>query len=86
MHEVKLEVVPNGLEQQAAERIARQNKKYYLGIEISRVSWSKWAKGNNKGGTPKQYSSLLINLTTLEAANEVVEREMVEGYQLKSCS
>ena len=47
--------LPNddGLEQQAAERITRQNEKYHPGIEISRVSWPKWAKGNKDDGIPK---------------------------------
>ena len=44
------------------------------------------AKSNKEDGTPKQYSSFLVELSTPEAANEVVERRLVEGYQLKTCS
>ena len=80
MHGVKLEAVPKGQEQQAAERIARQNEKYHPGMEISQVSWPRWAKGNKDDGIPKLYSSLLVELTTSETANKVVEKEMVKGY------
>lgn len=63
-----------------------KNEKYYQGLQISKVSWPRWTKGDKKDETPKQYSLLLVDLTTPEAANKVVEQEMVKRYQLKMCS
>lgn len=75
-----MKAVPKGQEQQAAERIAKQNEKYHPGMEILQVSWPRWVKGNKNNGIPKLYSSLLVELTTPKTANKVIEREMVEGY------
>lgn len=86
IHGVRLDAVPEGQEQQAVERITRQNEKYHPLLGISRVSWPKWAKTPKENGSPKQYSSLLVELLTPEAANEVVEKGLVEGYQLKTCT
>lgn len=64
----------------------RQNEKYHPFLEISKVSWLKWAKNSKEDSTFKQYSSLLIELSTPEIANEVVEKDLVKGYQLKTCT
>ena len=86
MHGVRLDSIPKGQEQQVLERIARENKKYYPLLGISKVDWPKWAKNHKEDDNPKQYSSLLVELSTPEAANEVVERGLIERYQLKTCS
>ena len=86
MNGVRVEVIPDGCEHEAVQRITRENQKYHPGIEISHVSWPKWAKGNKSNDTPKQYSLLLVELTSPKTANEVVERRMVEDYQLKMYS
>lgn len=86
MHEVRLDAVPQGHKNKAASRIQRQNKKYHPGLEISKVSWPRWAKRDKSDGTPKWYFSLLVDLTIPEAANEIVKKGMLEKYQLKMCS
>ena len=82
MHGVRLDTVPEGQEQQAAKRIMRQNEKYhpFLGMVLLMPKWAKNFKENN---ISKQYSSLLVELSTLEAANKVMEKSLVGGYQLK---
>ena len=86
MHGIRLDAILEEQKQEAAAHITRQNEKYHPQLEISQVSWPKWAKRNKENGTSKQYSSLLVELTIPKAANEVVEREMVEKYQMKICS
>lgn len=86
MHGVRLEAVCQGHKTETAEKIQRQNKKYHPGLEILKMSWPRWAKGARSDRLSKQYSSLLVDLATPEAANEAVEKGLVEGYQLKTCS
>ena len=64
----------------------RQNEKYYSFLVIFKVSWPKWTNNPREDGTPKEYFSLLVELSTPEAVNEVVEKSLVEGYQLKTCT
>ncbi|MCJ1465909.1 hypothetical protein MMC07_004528 [Pseudocyphellaria aurata] len=76
MHGVRRDAVSPGHEKEALDRIQRENEKYHPGLEILKVSWPKWARGDKDDGTPKQYSSLLVELNTPEAANSAVEKGM----------
>ena len=84
MHEVRLDTVPEGQEQHPAERIIRQNEKYHPFLGIFKVSWPKLSKNPREDGTPKQYFSLLVELSTPKTANKIIEKGLVEGYQLKT--
>ena len=86
VHDVRLDSISKGQKQQVLKHIARKKEKYHPLLGISKVGWLKWAKNHKRNSIFKQYSSLLVELSTPEAANKVVKKVLVERYQLKTCS
>ena len=62
----------------AASALKSQNRVLYLGLVISRVLWP---RGLARSG--KSFSTLIVFLTTLEAANRVIKRGLVKGGEVK---
>lgn len=56
MHEVRLDAMLENQEQQATERIVKQNEKYHPFLGISKINWLKLARNFKEDSTFKQYS------------------------------
>jgi hypothetical protein len=79
VHGVKISWI-NIVDQKGAIKLLQdQNIKLHGNLRIARVSWPRGVHG--KSG--KVYLSLIVYLTSLEVANQVIESGLVEGGEVK---
>ena len=78
VHGIRISWVNTTDQKAAASALEEQNRVLYLGLAILRVLWP---RGLAKSG--KSFLTLVVFLTTLEAANQVIKRGLVKGGEVK---
>jgi len=81
VHRVKISQINTANQQGAIKLLQEQNTKLYGNLRIARVSWPREVHRKSR----KVYSSLTVYLSSPEAANQVIERGLVECGEVKGC-
>jgi len=80
VHGVKKAAVDTTNEQGAREALMQHNRTLHPGLRVCRVAWPKSAQLSGK-----TYGSMIVELASAAEANAVIEKGMVEGYDIKTC-
>ena len=80
VHGVRMSNIDTSNQQQAIQKILAQNTRLHNNLTISKVSWFQKAMQEKK-----IFSSLLIETTTPNSANELIKQGMIEDYEVKTC-
>jgi hypothetical protein len=78
VHGIRVSRVNTANQKVAATALEEQNRVLHPGLAVLRVPWP---RGLAKSG--ESFSTLIVFLTTPEAANRVIERGLVEGGEVK---
>jgi hypothetical protein len=78
VYSIKISGVKTTNQKEAIQSLEAQNHKLHTGLKIVRVAWP---RGVSNSG--KEYLSLMVFLSSPEAANRVITRGFVEGGEVK---
>ena len=80
IHGIKVTNVSTDNQKEAIEKATEENKAIHLDAKIVRIAWPRKAIK-----VKKVYSSMIVEVTTLEAANRMIEIGYIKGVEVRTC-